>query len=490
MHAQRPWIQICTTLLFCAALLGAGRAAAQTFYVATNGVDSTANNGSIGQPWATITYALDHVSDGALILVRPGLYTGRIRIRGNFVNGVTVRSEIPYQAQLRHNATVLTVFNDSADIQGISIEGFDVAHSGAGAGGLVVQIQDGNGTETSRITLRDNILHDSWNNDILKINNGASDIVVEGNIFYNQTGSDEHIDANSVDNVRIEGNLFFNDFAASARPVPTDTASFIVVKDSNGGDDEYLGSRNVSIRRNLFFHWEGSTGSNFVLLGEDGTANFEADGVLIENNLMLGDSANVMRAAFGCKGVRNVVFRANTVSGDLPSLAFAMRLNTEGANQANQNIQFYNNIWSDPSGTMEDFSDTPPGQTSSFTLSNNLYWNAGLAIPEDLGELVNPSDDAMAIVADPQLPSLAGLIRPVWTPGVGQFAGNYPRIADAFIGLATLYAPIGPGSAAIDRARADQMPADDILGRPRGSAADVGAWERSASGLVFADGFE
>ena len=56
--------------------------------------------------------------------------------------------------------------------------------------------------------------------------------------------------------------------------------------------------------------------------------------------------------------------------------------------------------------------------------------------------------------------------------------------------LGTTHAQIGAASAAIDQARADQMPADDILGRPRGSAADVGAWERSASGLVFADGFE
>ncbi|MCB1588044.1 MAG: hypothetical protein KDI56_04000, partial [Xanthomonadales bacterium] len=257
-----------------------GWLAAQTFYVATNGIDDAGRNGSIGQPWATITFALDRVPDGSTVLVRPGLYLGRVRIRGNFATGVTVRSELPYQAQLRADEAILTVYNDNADIQNITIEGFDVAHSGPGAAPLLVQIQDGFGRETRRITLRDNIFHDSYNNDLVKINNGASEIVVEGNLFYNQNGSDEHIDANSVDQVRIEGNVFFNDFAASGRPIPTNTASYIVVKDSNGGDDEYLGARNVTIRRNLFFHWEGSTGSNFVLLGEDGTANFEADGVL------------------------------------------------------------------------------------------------------------------------------------------------------------------------------------------------------------------
>lgn len=477
-------------LLALALLFAASALQAQTVYVATNGVDSAANDGSIGEPWRTITFALDQVADGALILVRPGLYSGRIRIRGNFVNGVTVRSEIPYQAQLRHNSTVLTIFNDSADIAGITIEGFDIAHDGAGASALVIQIQDGSGRETSRITLRDNVLHDSFNNDILKINNGASDIVVEGNLFYNQTGSDEHIDANSVANVRIEGNVFFNDFAASGRPNNNSTSSYIVIKDSNGGDDEYLGSQDITIRRNLFFHWEGTTGTNFLLLGEDGTPNFEADGVVVENNLMLGDSANVMRAAFGCKGVRNVVFRANTVHGNLPSLAFAMRLNTEGANPANQNIRFYNNIWSDPSTTMDDFSDTPMGETETFELDNNLYWNGGQPLPEDSGETVNPSDDAQARIADPALPSLAGLERPVYTPGTGQFVGNYARIADAFMGLAIQYAEIGQTSGAIDQARADEMPADDLLGRTRTGMPDIGAWERLGSDAVFADGFE
>ena len=467
-----------------------GWLAAQTFYVATNGIDDAGRDGSIGQPWATITFALDRVPDGSTVLVRPGLYLGRVRIRGNFATGVTVRSELPYQAQLRADEAILTVYNDNADIQNITIEGFDVAHSGPGAAPLLVQIQDGFGRETRRITLRDNIFHDSYNNDLVKINNGASEIVVEGNLFYNQNGSDEHIDANSVDQVRIEGNVFFNDFAASGRPIPTNTASYIVVKDSNGGDDEYLGARNVTIRRNLFFHWEGSTGSNFVLLGEDGTANFEADGVLIENNLMLGDSGNTIRAAFGCKGVRNVVFRANTVAGNLPSLAFAMRLNTEGANQPNSNIAFYNNIWSDPGGTMEDFSDTPMGQTSSFALDRNLYWNGGQPLPEDPVELVNPSDDANARTGDPQLPGQGGLIRPVWQPAQNQFNGGHARVADVFQALATQYGRIGSASAAIGQARVDQMPVDDLLGQPRDSSPDLGAWERQSDDGLFSDGFE
>jgi len=480
------------TIAFLILLLSTPLLAQQTFYVATNGVD-TAAGGTLAAPWATITYALDRVPDQSLLLVRPGTYTGRIRIRGNFAQGVTVRSEIPYQARLRAAEAVLTIFNDNANIEGISIEGFDIAHTGAGAGALVVQIQDGFATETRRITMRDNILHDSYNNDILKINNGASQIRVVGNLFYNQSGSDEHIDINSVDDVIVEDNVFFNNFAASGRANANDTASYVVVKDSNGGDDEYLGARNVVIRRNLFLNWEGAFGSGFVLFGEDGTANFEAYDSRFENNLLIGNSANTMRSPLGVKGSRDISFRHNTVVGNLPANAYATRINRESDNPPIEAIRFAHNAFSDPGGTMTDFSDTLPADLSTMrpsTLLRNAYWNGGAGLPFDAGDVLNIVNDSTRVVTDPLLPAQASVATPHWLPGSAQFNGGYTTIRAAFVALVEAYGRPAAGSALIDAANAGpDVPADDILGRPRpANGADLGCYE-VASGL-FANGFE
>ena len=132
MKKQRLICSPCLLYFLLVGALGVGIAAPgktsaqdQTYYVATNGNDVT-GDGSALKPWPTITNALDSVSDGATILVRPGTYAGQVRLPGTFDTGVTVRSGIPYQARLRHNATVVTCYYG----KGITLEGFDFATAG------------------------------------------------------------------------------------------------------------------------------------------------------------------------------------------------------------------------------------------------------------------------------------------------------------------------------------------------------------------------
>jgi hypothetical protein len=452
------------------------------YYVATDGLDAP-GRGTAAQPWRTITYALDNVPDDSIIFVKPGDYVGRVRLRGDFAQGVTIRSEIPYQARLRNTADkVITTYDGCS---GITLEGFDIAHGEPGAAALVVHV-DGGGVDgyVTDLLFTNNVFHDSYNNDILKINNGATHITVRGNLFYNQEGSDEHIDVNSIKDVVIEDNVFLSDYARSGRSGDIGTTSaFIVVKDSNGDSDWVLGSERVTIRRNVFLNYEGSTGYGFIQLGEDGELDFEAMDVLVENNLMLGNSSIRMRSPLGAMGVRDVTFRNNTVVGDLPAYAFAMRLYNIGANDPNENIHFFNNIWSDPTGTMgagggsgNDFSDTPIGETASFILDHNLYWNGGAAIPSDSGELVNYTDDANRLIADPLLGGQSGLVLPRWVPAVGQFADGSATIRQAFERLVMLYGTPATGSPVIGAANPAQAPTEDILGQSR-TLPEIGAVE-------------
>ena len=464
-------------------------------YVATNGSDIT-GDGSLGNPWATITHAVDNAGDGDLILVRPGTYNGRQNLRRQFVQPVTVRSEVPYAAKLRHNAGAALI---AFTARNIVIEGLDIAHAPDNTGGLVVQVQDllgsfngsNGGTDpvVSGLVFRNNIIHSSTNNDLLKVNNGAEDVLIEGNLFFNQFGSDEHIDINSVIGVTVQDNIFLN------TPERPDTSSFIVIKDSNGTDDTVLGTQQVIVRRNVFLNWYGSSGQGFLRLGEDGTANFEAIDVLVENNLMLGNSDALMRTPFTIQGSRDVTFRNNTLVGDMPSRSFAGRLLAAPANPANENLSFTNNIYADPTGTMgsEAFSgvdlfDAPAGQTASAVLDNNLFFNGGNPIPEDNGQALRFSDDANARVDDPLLPDPSTLVAPVWD---GQsFADGSISVREAFESLVLLFGLPGAGSLAIDGANVASAPLDDLLGNARGTSPDLGALETNPILTIFADGFE
>jgi len=453
----------------------------KAFYVSHDGIDYKAD-GSWAHPWKTIKYALYKIADGNTLIIKPGTYTGRIRIEKAFPKGLLLKSEIPYQTKLTHNQRIVVLTDKASNI---TIEGFEITHNSPESSPLVVHIDGGGKKTVKNIAIRNNIIHDSFNNDLLKINYGAEHVKVECNMFYNQGDSDEHIDINSVANITVNDNIFFNDFPKSNRKQTKKSSSFIVIKDSNNDEDRFHGSENIDVTRNIFLNWQGSHGQGFVLVGEDGKSYYEAHNVNIFNNLMIGNSPISMRAPFMVKGAKDINFYNNTITGNLPSSAFAVRITKERKNQRPTNINLFNNIWSDPTGSMgmgefednTDFSDTLIHHLDGYSLNNNLYWNGGKSLPSSIFDRINPSYDDNKHITNPQLGEQQNTITPTWLADKKQFADESYNIREAFLRLVYYYAtPATSVSVANKVSTLDNLfPKEDILGQKRRSPLSLGA---------------
>lgn len=440
------------------------------------------HRGTQDAPWATLRFAARRVPDrGCTVWFEDGTYEGTNELDRGFDSWTTFVAVHPYRAVFTSKGMVLDVGGS-----GMVFEGLRFSHAGPASSGVVVYVSGGSDERPHHIVFRNDVFHDSYDDDLLKIRDGASAVKVLGNVFYNQGNDEQHIDVNSAIDVRIEGNIFFNDFRRSGRDDSGTTKHFIVVKDSNENDDRMLGSRDVTIDGNVFLNWEGGDES-FVAVGNDGKPYFEARNVRIRNNLMIGNGQHDIAAAFTVSGAKAVRFVNNTVVGDLPSSAYAFNVGIKGSNAQNQDISFANNIWSDPTGTMgadlsgsdNEFSDGTAAETIDLRLDDNLYWNGGETIPP--GDLVSPlQDDPNPIVGDPRLTTdQRDVVVPYWTGT--SFLSGATAIRDEFVRLVTAYGQIPANSVAVGRAAADLAPRTDILGNRRDDRPDLGAFEVVAS---------
>lgn len=453
--------------------------AACEYWVAPPPAGSDNHPGTYAAPWATLRYAADNIPDNyCTVWFKAGDYYGTHRLNRRYKTETTFKAVRPYRTVLHYNGVVVNL----SGATNVTLEGFRFHHTSPNAEFLVVTINRSASGWAENITLRNNIFHDSYNNDLLKIHNGSRFITIENNIFYNQGPGEEHIDVNSVTDVLIQDNIFFNDFAGSGQPNPGNTKAFITIKDSNEESDGLTGSERITLRRNIFLNWQGGK-EPFLQIGNDGKAYHEAKNVLIENNLMVGNSLVDVNALLALSGVKNVTFANNTVVGDLPASAYAFRIDQKSLNPQNQDFYFYNNIWSDPTGTMgagladsgNKFANGDPERINNLVLDNNLYWNGGVTIPP--GVPISPLvDDAHRTVANPLLnTNHEDVILPRWN-GFSFLSGN-TTIRQEFFRLVDLYGRIPASSPAIGQADPSHAPADDILGNPRSATPDLGAFE-------------
>lgn len=450
------------------------------YWVAPSPIGDDAHPGTSTKPWASLEHAVNSIPDlSCTVYVNNGTYKGRNRITRRFDSMTNFKAVEPYGPIFESDGMVV----DINGAKNLRFEGFEFRHSGTGESPQVVKVDRAGDVWSENIIFYNNIFHDSNNDDLLKIHNGARFITVSNNLFYNQMDSEQHIDVNSVTDITISDNIFFNDFSGSGRNNPGNTKAFIVIKDSNQNDDGLIGARRVHVKRNIFLNWQGGSAESFIQVGNDGKPYFEAQDVQIENNLFLGNSADKVGSVFGVRGARDVIFNNNTIVGDMPcTSAYAFRIGVSGENPKNENIAFYNNIWSDPTGTMGSdldetqctFSDGKKENVNSLILENNVYWNDDEAIPDGL---VDPlKQDNNALVGDPQIPTTYGpLILPRWDGNL--FLSGMQSIRQEFLRLVGQYGQVGSSSIAARAADPEFTPKDDILGRKRDDSPEVGAFE-------------
>lgn len=461
-------------------------ARAATYYAAPDG--SEAGDGSQANPWP-LSYGVAQLQGGDTLLAMDGTYEGVINTSRSFDDWVTIRAEHPYRAKLTNVANagpVLFIYTKGSAkiiIEGFVLSNFDPSYTCTTREGEdLVHFQD-----AQDIVFRDNILFGNnapgTCNELLKINRGGDpyyprNILVVGNVFYDRANAPG---ADLIDSVRpgeldIAENIFFSRSSDNAQ-------SFITIK--RQVDAASLGitprSPRYNISRNVFLSWHGPSDQAFIQLGEDANAEVMISDALIENNLIIGNSPTPMGAPFQFKGARHITVRGNTVVGDLPARGYGFRIGTEGDNLQVRDMFIYNNIFSDPTGTMGDRFITEYGDVdvSTFVLDNNLYYNAGAALPT--AETPAPGDDQHGIVADPLLnDDQSDVILPVWDETTHQFASGSTTIRQEFERLVATYGVPGQGSPVVDAADPSHMPSVDILGRPRDGQPDIGAVELGA----------
>ena len=461
----------------------AGAAAAdETHYVSAGGSDKD-GDGSQARPWRTIRFATDKVpDDGGTIVLLDGLYEESQSVARQFVRTCTVRAEHPYRARLRSPAgqnRVLTCYAAA----NVKFEGLELVGSGGTQGEYLVHL----GTaKTHHLLFDDCLIHDCYNNDLVKINDFAHHIVFRNCVFFNQTdhGGDQHLDINTVTDIAVEQSILLNDYAGSGRTSRNQSQGFVVVKNSGSTPNV---TRRIAFRRNVFCGWDGKPDQSYLLLGEDGKPFFEAQEVMIENNLFLHHSPVRTWGTLLLKGgLRDVTFRANTVVGH-PAVkwsgAFAAVCLRIDENPPMGDLTFVNNIWCDPTGAMPRFTMSDgqlfaPG--SKQVISNNVYWNGGKPIPVEAKDVLAPARDPKKHLVDPRLgnPGL-GMTLPRWDAAKGRFLSGEKTIRGEFERLVRRYAVPGGEGPAPPAADPSSMPPDDILGNPRGERPDIGCFQKS-----------
>ncbi|MDR3182574.1 MAG: hypothetical protein LBT89_06590 [Planctomycetaceae bacterium] len=458
----------------------ASAVSAGTYYISPAGSD-TAGLGNEEKPWRSLTKAIISVpDDGSVIIVKDGLYAGFMMPHRAFSRPCTVKAEHPHQARFTGREGGNKVMYLDA-LSKVIFDGLHIFGNGSEKGEYLIQIAD---KTTHHLIFQNCIIHDSYKNDLIKVNNFASKIRFTNCIFFNPNnhGGDEHFDINTVKDIIIEDSIFFNDYAGSGRPEQNQSHSFIVIK--NSGNTPNV-TQYITFRRNIFLNWSGLAHQAYILLGEDDKDFFQATDVLLENNLFLHNHTVRTVGTFMFKGgIRNATVRANTVTGEPFRVsagafsAYAAVFWRLGPNPPQENILFTNNIFSNNAGSSLRFSAGKKEffVDGGFKAVNNVYWNGGKPVTATPEDVFVPKNDLSAILTSPKLPDVPKKLPLPRLENVAE--GEAFSVRKAFESFVKEYAVPASGSSAVGKAVPKDMPDDDILGKKRSKTnPDIGCYE-------------
>jgi hypothetical protein len=335
----------------------------------------------------------------------------------------------------------------------------------------VLQIDD-----SKNIILENNLIHDSFNNDLLKLNEHSDSCEVRSNIFYNQDnnpdingGASQHIDANSVYHTIIEGNIFFNEYTVSGRENANRSSSFVLFKSSSTTlETVQYASYDAIIRKNVFLNWWGKSDQGYIQLGEDGKPFYEISNVEISDNLFInnqtrsiangdGNLYNRMAGTMAIKCAKNVRIENNISTGFIQHswhafndthngfFGYLLRISREGESPVIDGITITGNSLVDYSKQMGYISAGTKAMAINTTIDANNFFNGGktfLNTPiEDLA--IQIKDDIHATFDDPRLEAdLTNVATPYFDGS--KINGDYATINDARLDLILKYGTAKP----------------------------------------------
>ncbi len=234
---------------------------AGTYYLSSNGNDWS-GDGSCKNPWKTIRTATEKVpDDGSTIVMLDGTYEGTQSIGRQFSKTCTIRAENLYCVALQGTTDQNRVIY-SYNAAHLRIEGLEIRGSGGTQGEYIIHIST---PDAHHLVFENCIIHDSYNNDLVKINSGTNHITFRGCLAFNpqDRGGNQLFDINTVTDITLDSCILLNDYAGSGRQSGHHGQGLVVVKNSGSTPDF---TRRIALRRNIFLNYDVCTrpGISFV----------------------------------------------------------------------------------------------------------------------------------------------------------------------------------------------------------------------------------